>query len=105
MLLELLTSKDGASCNAKVVPDDSHQPVGELLKEVFVDMGCKEFPRVIATDNAGKDQHTMSDTMFELRKERIQLGLSSPRTTPITTVVQDIWHARERVARLLNKSP
>ena len=65
----------------KVAPDDSHQPVSELLRE---------------------DQHTMSDTMFEIRKERIQKGLSDPHTTGVT-MVQDIWHARERVARALNR--
>ena len=50
---------------------DSHQPVSELLQEIFVDMECKRYPHVISTDNAGKDQHTMSDTMFELRKDHI----------------------------------
>ena len=87
----------------KVAPDDSHRPVSELLREIFVDMECKHFPYVISTDNAGKDQYTMSDTMFELRKERIHAGLSDPRSTGVTMVVQDIWHARERVARVLNK--
>ena len=50
-----------------------------------------------------KDQHTMSDTMFQLRAERIQNGLSDARTTNPTMVVQDILHVRERVARLLNR--
>ena len=87
----------------KVAPDDSHQPVAELLQKIFVDMECKHYPHVISTDNAGKDQHTMSDTMFEIRKQRIQKGLSDPHTTGVTMVVQDIWHARERVARALNR--
>jgi len=86
-----------------VVPDDSHQHVDQLLREIFVDMACKHFPHVLATENAGKDQHTMSDTMAVLRQERIRQGLSDPATTGITTIVQDIWHARERVAKLLNR--
>ncbi len=89
--------------HVKVAPDDTHQPVSELLREIFVDMECKFYPHVISTDNAGKDQHTMSDTMLELRRDRIQKGLSDPRYTGLTMVVQDIWHARERVARVLNK--
>ena len=61
----------GGDLSVKVAPDDSYQPVGELLREIFVDMECKHFPHVISSDNADKDQHTMSDTMFQLRKERI----------------------------------
>lgn len=56
----------------------------------------------MATDNAGKDQHTVSDTMAAVRQERIQRGLSNPATAGFTTIVQDIWHARERVAKQLN---
>lgn len=85
----------------QVAPDDSFGPVDDLLQEVFVEMGCKDFPVLIATDNVGKDQYTMSDAMFAIRRRRIELGLSEASNLPITIVVQDVWHARERLAKLL----
>ena len=87
-------------CQWQVVPDDSHQPVDELLREVFVDKGCKHFPVHVATDNVGKDQHTMSDSMHNIRAECIKLGRISA-DTPQSVVVQDVWHARQRIAVLL----
>lgn len=87
----------------KVVPDDSHEPVDELLREVFVDKGCKCFPVHVATDNVGKDQHTMSDSMHNIRAECIKLGRISA-DTPQSVVVQDVWHARQRIAVLLSCS-
>lgn len=86
----------------QVVPDDSHEPVSELLQEVLVTQRCKYFPAVISTDNAGKDQHTMSDTMHMIREELIHQERISP-STPETVVVQDVWHARQRIAILLNR--
>lgn len=77
--------------------------MGELLWKVLVDEGCMHFPRLIATDNAGKDQHTMSDTMHEIRAELVSKG-SIPACTPETVVVQDVWHARQRIGVLLNRN-
>ena len=85
-----------------MVPDDSHEPVSELLQEVLVQQHCKHFPAVISTDNAGKDQHTMSDTMHAIRAELIRLE-RIPASTPETIVVQDVWHARQRIGILLNR--
>lgn len=86
----------------QVVPDNSHEPVSELLQEVLVTQRCKHFPAVISTDNAGKDQHTMSDTMHMIREDLIHQERISP-STPKTVVVQDVWHARQRIAILLNR--
>ncbi len=86
----------------QVVPDDSHEPVSELLQEVLVTLSCKSFPVVISTDNAGKDQHTMSDTMHMIRAELIRQERISA-STPETVVVQDVWHARQRIVILLNR--
>lgn len=92
-----------SSCAWQVVPDDSHEPVDELMREIFVDKGCKYFPVHVATDNVGKDQHTMSDSMHKLRAECIKLGRISA-STPSPVIVQDVWHARQRIAVLLNRT-
>lgn len=85
----------------QVAPDDSFGPVGDLLRDVFVTSACKEFPILIATDNVGKDQYTMSDEISAIGQQRIELGLSQADNLPNTIVVQDVWHARERIAKLL----
>ena len=87
----------------QVVPDDSHEPVDELMREIFVDKGCKFFPVHVATDNVGKDQHTMNDTMFNIRADCIKMGRIG-NDTPVSQVVQDVWHARQRIAVLLNRN-
>ncbi len=90
-------------CPWQVVPDDSHEPVDELLREIFVNKGCKFFPVHVATDNVGKDQHTMSDSMHDIRADCIKLGRISAETPP-SVVVQDVWHARQRIAVLLSSN-
>ena len=87
----------------QVAPDDSHGPVDRLLREVFVDKGCKFFPRHVSTDNVGKDQHTMSDSMHNIRAECIEQGRISASTPP-AVIVQDVWHARQRIGVLLNRN-
>ena len=73
----------------QVVPDDSHEPVSELLQEVLLTQRCKYFPVVISTDNAGKDQHIMSDTMHTIGAELIREQHISA-SMPKTIVVQDV---------------
>jgi len=57
----------------------------------------------VATDNVGKDQHTMNDSMHDIRADCIKLGRISI-DTPHAMVVQDVWHTRQRIAVLLNRN-
>lgn len=83
------------------MPDDTYERVDELLENIFVLQKCKHLPEFFSTDNVAKDQYTVADKFKAIRAARAELGLSSH---PVTQVLQDIWHARERVSRELKRS-
>ena len=84
----------------QVVPDDTHEGVDALLKEIWIDKKCTDPPAFYATDNIAKDRYLVADTFAEIRQSRQALGLT---TMPLPEIHQDVFHARERVARTLNK--
>ena len=45
----------------------------------------------------------MSDSMHNMRADCIKLGRISAETPP-SVVVQDVWHARQRIAVLLSSN-
>lgn len=83
------------------MPDDTFERVDELLESIFLHLKCKHLPKFFSTDNVGKDQYTIADKFKAIRAARADVGLSSQ---PVTQVLQDIWHARERVSRELKRS-
>lgn len=84
------------------MPDDTFEHVTKLLEEIWVEKECHHLPAFYSTDNVGKDRYTVSDAFRDIRSAREALHHLS--TTPITVVLQDIWHARERVSRELKRS-
>ena len=86
--------------DTQVVPDDTHEGVDGLLKDIWIRQKCKAVPAFYATDNVAKDRYLVADSFAAIRQARQALGLT---TEPVTEIHQDIFHARERVARTLNK--
>lgn len=93
------THQQRLSCH-QVVPDDTFEHVTQLLREIWINGRCKHLPAFYSTDNVGKDRYTITDALKDIRSARALLYLS---TTPITVVLQDLWHARERVSRELKR--
>lgn len=85
----------------QVVPDDTFERVDELLYQIWVEQACKHLPEFFSTDNVSKDQYTVADKFKEIREQRAALGLTQD---PVTKVLQDIWHARERISRELKRA-
>ena len=83
------------------MPDDTHDGIDCLLKEIWINQKCNALPAFYATDNVAKDRYMVADSFAEIRQARQTLGLT---TEPVTEIHQDVFHARERVARTLNKS-
>ena len=83
-----------------MVPDDTHEGVDSLLKEIWISQKCIDLPAFYSTDNVAKDRYLVADSFADIRRARQLLGLT---TEPITEIHQDVFHARERVARTLHK--
>lgn len=97
----MLTCNHLLGVTLQIVPDDTYERVDELLENIFLLQKCKHLPEFFSTDNVAKDQYTVADKFKAIRAARAELGLSSQ---PVTQVLQDIWHARERVSRELKRS-
>lgn len=84
----------------QVVPDDTHEGVDCLLKDIWINQKCSALPAFYATDNVAKDRYLVADSFAEIRQARQTSGFTAE---PITEIHQDVYHARERVARTLVK--
>ena len=84
-----------------MVPDDTHDGIDCLLKQIWINEKCNALPAFYATDNVAKDRYLVADSFAEIRQARQTLGLT---TEPVTEIHQDVFHARVCVARTLSKS-
>ena len=84
-----------------MVPDDTHDGIDCLLKQIWINEKCNALPAFCATDDVAKDRYLAADSFAEILHAWQTLGLT---TEPVTEIHQDVFHARERVARTLNKS-
>jgi len=85
----------------QVVPDDSHLGVDALLKEIWIEKQCWDVPKFYATDNVAKDRYLVAETFEDIQKFRQDRGLAEQ---PAPEILQDVYHARERVTRMLSRS-
>ena len=86
------------------MPDDSHSHVHKLLEEIWLRAMCGNMPVVFSTDNAGKERLNVANSFRAIGRARRLLGLScEPEGGSDVVVSQDIFHARERIARELKR--
>ena len=83
-----------------MVPDDTHEGVDPLLKDIWIDQKWNEMPASYATYNVAMDKYVVANTFADIRADLATLRLT---TVPHTEIHQDTLHARERVATTLNK--
>ena len=74
--------------------------VDSLLKEIWISHKCNDLPAFYSTDNVAKDKYLVADSFADIRRAQQILGLT---TGPLIEIHQDIFHARERVARTLHR--
>lgn len=108
-VLTAITSQ-GLVAGIKVCPSEGHVHQAELLQEMYVPPNSthgvmKHAPEAIYTDNYSKDVKFLVDLAASIIDARNPPGQARMDPTVIKTVIMnDIWHARMRVERLLLKN-
>ena len=85
----------------QVVPDDTHDWAHALLRQIWVEQSCKHVPPFYSTDNVGKEQYTAVHSFGQIIADRLVANPSRSEEPPV--VLQDVFHARERVVRTLKR--
>lgn len=85
----------------QVVPNDTHAFVESLIREIY--QNCPRFPEVIYTDNVGKDRNELKAIIRRMQQERAAAS-DVDQDYQEVNVVQDLYHARERIATTLPKA-
>ena len=87
--LYLVTNELGLVIAWKIVPNDTREHVTQLIRDYYGSSPIKIPPRVFYTDDVAADKNSLKELMDDLIPE------------DDFDVIQDIWHAQQRIIRLL----